>query len=277
MDSVQIWTQSISARVFKFLKLSAYYNIQNRTSTKGYRFSHYLPHNNDQYYAEVLFKDYKIYETGLQLYYAYNERFINIGRAFISQGTNYPVFYLNLSGGQMVSPYAQNYFKTDWRITKTLNWKKVGKTKLTAQGGFVNAILPNGLLYNGIGSFAKFSVVAANTFQTVGVNEFVMSNYEALFISHKIGRLFYRFKKFAPVLSIEHNMGVGYLNNSNAHHNVTYKTMSKGFFESGFVLDNLYHSGFAGLGIGCYYRYGYYANKEPKNNFAAKLSLTIGF
>ena len=72
-------------------------------------------------------------------------------------------------------------------------------------------------------------------------------------------------------------MGIGYLNSSLRHKNATFKTMEKGFFESGFVLDNLIKTGFTGLGLGCYYRYGAYAFKDPKDNLAVKMSLTISF
>ena len=60
-------------------------------------------------------------------------------------------------------------------------------------------------------------------------------------------------------------------------------TIDKGYFESGIVVKGLLNALFAKLGLGVFYRYGYYAwpNYEPFDsvwdNFAWKWSATFDF
>jgi hypothetical protein len=52
---------------------------------------------------------------------------------------------------------------------------------------------------------------------------------------------------------------------------------TQGFYESGFQIDRLIVSGFSGLGIGCFYRYGPYSMDATKDNIAVKLTSVINF
>lgn len=269
MDSIRKIEAAISFRAFKFLKANVYFNQQDRTFTKGYRFG-----SSPDQVANTVF----IEEAGLSLYYAYNEQFIQIGRAMISQGTTYPVIYSNMSLG--TTNLGSTYARFDLRITKTFDLNRLGKTRFTLQGGnifYSGNPLPYSLLYNGIGSFNKSinGIVSENSFQTMRMNEFLSDEYAALFFRHNFGRIMYRFKKFQPTLAIEHNMGWGSLNSKYMHRNISFSTMEKGFFESGIVMDNLIRSGFTGLGVGCYYRYGSNSFANPKDNFAVKLSVSV--
>lgn len=56
--------------------------------------------------------------------------------------------------------------------------------------------------------------------------------------------------------------------------NFAFKVPEKGYYESGLIIENLLKSGFTGLGIGVFHRYGPYANPEMKDNFVYKLSLS---
>ncbi|MDQ3191621.1 MAG: hypothetical protein M3Q58_08510, partial [Bacteroidota bacterium] len=67
------------------------------------------------------------------------------------------------------------------------------------------------------------------------------------------------------------------LNNPQNHFNVQYKTMNKGYLESGFRVNNLIVSNIFGLGAGVFYRYGPYSNIYLKDNIAAKLTFSLAF
>ena len=51
--------------------------------------------------------------------------------------------------------------------------------------------------------------------------------------------------------------------------------MDKGFFEGGFIINNLITSNVSGIGIGVFYRYGAYANSDWKMNLVPKITATI--
>ena len=268
MDSIQKTECALGFRLFKFLKSSIYVNHQERIFTKGYVYG---------LSPDAVANSIQINEAGLSLYYAYNEQFLEIGRARISQGTNYPFVFANISYGRFGQTDYYNRF--DLRINKTFGLKRMGKTSITLQGGniFYSAPLPYSVLYNGVGSFSRTTngIVSGNSFQTMRMNEFLSDIYGSFFLRHNFGRFIYRFKKFQPSIAIEHNMGWGKLNSRYVHRNISLNTMERGYFESGFVLDNLIRSGVTGLGVGCYYRYGYYSFSQTKDNLAIKLSLSL--
>jgi hypothetical protein len=64
------------------------------------------------------------------------------------------------------------------------------------------------------------------------------------------------------------------MSNAN-HHSTSFKTMDKGFFEGGFIVNSLLKSNVSGLGIGVFYRYGTYANSDWKQNIVPKLTLSV--
>ena len=54
-----------------------------------------------------------------------------------------------------------------------------------------------------------------------------------------------------------------------------FKTMERGYFESGFVVNGLLATPFTKLGAGVFYRYGPYAFDRVWDNFALKVAITI--
>ena len=80
-------------------------------------------------------------------------------------------------------------------------------------------------------------------------------------------------KKFAPEFAIATNVCIGDLNNADKHFNVDIQTLRKGFIESGLQINNLLSTGLYGIGVGAYYRYGYYAMPTFKENIAYKFTL----
>jgi hypothetical protein len=78
------------------------------------------------------------------------------------------------------------------------------------------------------------------------------------------------------------NLGYGSLEHPEQHRNIGLKTMEKGYYESGLLLNNLikvnyYNIVYLGLGGGAFMRYGPYADAKPEKNVAYKLSLVISF
>ena len=72
-------------------------------------------------------------------------------------------------------------------------------------------------------------------------------------------------------------MGWGKNDFPNNNTNVYSKSMSKGYFESGIRLNNIYVSGLSGFGISVHYRYGPYALPNAKDNIYARMTLGVSF
>ena len=71
-------------------------------------------------------------------------------------------------------------------------------------------------------------------------------------------------------------MTYGTLSNKNDHFNIPIKTLEKGYFESGILINSIFRQlDFIGYGFGVFYRYGDYAFDNHTDNLAYKLTLTF--
>ena len=80
---------------------------------------------------------------------------------------------------------------------------------------------------------------------------------------------------FNPELSIITNIGWGDMKRAEAYPDKNFKTMDKGYIESGIILDGLMSTPLTKVGAGVFYRYGPYAFDNIWSNFAWKWSATI--
>jgi hypothetical protein len=224
---------------------------------------------------------YSYFEIGVGVKFAYQEKFVLTPDKKVSVGSPHPIAWLHYTQGlRGVMNGEFNYAKLDAKVEQS--WKILFKGVTTAQliGGVVLGAIPYSNLYNGNGSYAFASVVTHNSFETMGYNEFLNSNYVSLFLSHNFGKLILRKGDFNPDLELLHNMGFGTLSNPEDHHGLAFKTMEKGYFESGFFANNLYQFqvSFAkiGIGAGFFYRYGPYADEKALRNIYFKFSTRLG-
>jgi hypothetical protein len=110
-------------------------------------------------------------------------------------------------------------------------------------------------------------------------NEFLSDKYWSVHFSHNFGKIYIPYFPFYPSLQVVHNFGYGYLSNPQAHQQIKFKTMEKGYFESGFFINDLFVLKLGGLktgiGAGSFFRYG--ANRLPSNteNVFFKFALTF--
>ncbi len=79
-----------------------------------------------------------------------------------------------------------------------------------------------------------------------------------------------------PQFGLHHAIGYGTMKNTSEHF-ATFKTLEKGFYEGGLVVDHLFINGFSGFGMGVFYRYGSYAHSNWQENlvFKIRISFTI--
>jgi hypothetical protein len=78
-----------------------------------------------------------------------------------------------------------------------------------------------------------------------------------------------------PEFAIASSIGFGSLKYTESHHNIDYKTMEQGYYESGILINNLLNLRFYSIGLGAFYRYGPYAFDTFKENAAFKITLKV--
>ncbi|MBN2668543.1 MAG: carboxypeptidase-like regulatory domain-containing protein [Bacteroidales bacterium] len=216
---------------------------------------------------------FEIPEYGLQIRYAYQETYIRTPMGIQALKTKYPVLFLNLSKSLVYDNYTLDYTRIWGKIDKRFLIRNLGISTISLQAGYVFGDIPYFKLFNGRGSYYPFSIVAYNSFGTMGVSEFINSEFIYFFYRHSFGKLLFKTDWFQPEISIVQNMGWGRIQNPEQHLGLGFKSMEQGFFESGLVVDNIFASNSYGYGIAVYYRYGPYAFSKPFENLGFKLSL----
>jgi hypothetical protein len=270
MDAIDDRKAFISGNFIKYIQANIYLRESHTTATDNYQF------NND---VRGLTNDFHFTETGIAMRFAYKEKFVKAFDQKLSNGTKYPVVWLNISRGwNNLLQGNYSYTRYDLQIEKSFRIRNVGRSGIIINGGLVDGNAPYPLLFNGKGSAANIeniyhtSFYSDNSFQTMGMNEFLSNRFLAVYYHHNFGHLLFKKKNFQPALRIISNAGVGWLNNPQQQTGMQIKTMEKGYYESGFQINNLIKITFTRLGIGVFYRYGPYADPMPKNNFYFKIS-----
>ena len=267
-DHLQKYQVSLSFRAFKYIRANIFVNHQQR-----YGSTQYL-------YTNVLRDTFNYNEIGIQLKYLYKEKFIQTLHNKISLGSDYPVFYANITKGINQTFFNQagdfNYWKFDFKMDVKKTFKTIGTTYLQLVAGKVIGNLPYTMLYNMRGSnYGGVNVSAINSFETMGLNQFASDQFVAFFLNHNMGRFLKPRKKFNPEIELVHNMGIGSINHPENIYNVSVTGLQKGYFESGLRLLHIIKINYLTLGVGAFYRYGAYEKPKVSDNLVVKLVMSI--
>lgn len=170
-----------------------------------------------------------------------------------------------------------SFGKIDFKTEYEKNYLNGQKTSLLLQGGYAIGDVPLTHLYNTMpNNLTKETVVqritfaGRNSFETMFFNEFFSSQYIFFQIKHGFDRIRI-LKKVRPSLVLVTRMAWGNMRNPEQHVGPTYKTLDKGFFESGIELNKIYK----GFGLGGFYRYGPNQLLKFEDNIAVKISYVL--
>ncbi len=232
------------------------------------------PISSKNYATTTLFE-----EAYVETRFAYKEKIVRNPLYQFSLGTKYPILNIRYTHGRYSSANDQftnpDYDRIDFQLSKSFFIRYLGKSSFTLRGGFINADenMPWYQLYNGRGSFAAFYLESPNSFGTMQMNEFLSDQYFSVFYRHDFGALLFGDKRFVPQPEFITSFTMGSLQNHASYSNIKYRTLEKGYFESGIMLNSILKSGITTIGIGFMYRYGSYAYLNEWDNFAFKFSL----
>lgn len=170
-----------------------------------------------------------------------------------------------------------DFSKIDFRTEYEKKYLNGQKTNLLFEAGYAFGDVPLTHLYNtSPNNITKETVIqritfsGKNSFETMFFNEFFSSEYAYFQFKHGFSRVTL-FKKIKPSLVLVSRMAWGNLQKPEQHVGIDYKTLDKGYFESGIELNQI----FKGLGLSGFYRYG--PNQLPKfeDNIAIKISFVL--
>lgn len=202
----------------------------------------------------------------IKLRFAYRERFIGTTKGIRSLGTDYPIVWLSyqhafkdILGGE----YTFDRFK--FQLEKDFQTYYWGMTSVLLQAGYASEGCPAMETFNMLGSYEPLGLYSPGSFATMRESEFLCSRFVALFLSHDFQGMLWSPNTvfFRPQLTLSTSFGWGA------------PTMTRGYFESGFVVKGLLNLPLVKMGAGVFYRYGSYAYPRIIDNFAFKYSVTV--
>ncbi|WP_187270015.1 DUF5686 and carboxypeptidase-like regulatory domain-containing protein [Pontibacter qinzhouensis] len=258
---------SLSGRLLRYLQVQAMLRQEERRPTLAVE----IPESPVRY---------QVAEAVLGLRYAYGEQLVQLFNQTRPVPNAFPVLRAQYSRGlQGFLDGEYDYHKVDARLSASFRHRTTGETSVTLMGGLIKGALPLLAMYNGYGSFnSSYKVYAGEGFETMAPYEFFSDRYTSLFLQQDIGKRLLRTRFFQPNLVLLTNIGFGDMKERQfAEQEQYFNTMSRGFYESGLLLNDIIASPFSGVGIGFFYRYGPYALEKASDNFRIKLTTSLFF
>ena len=256
-------------RSFRFLKITTSLSLNEFSPTYSYSFK---GSNLTHYQAD---------EFQVSAKYAYREEFETFGNQRIVNYEGNPT--INLTYKKGINIFNKNSYLYN-RIEAAIDYStyngRIGQSNFRLASGYIDRSLAYGLLFTGEGSKSTdIPLLINNSFQTMSPYEFLSDKYIQLFYSHNFGSLLINTKKFKPQFILVQNSGWGTLNNA-SYQGIDFKIKNKIYLESGLIINNILKLNYLNmfylnLGVGGFYRYGYYGSTNFTDNFALKLSMSI--
>ncbi|MGN0032364.1 MAG: DUF5686 family protein [Candidatus Limimorpha sp.] len=253
---------------------------------------------NDKYFAELSSRFLKIFKASIgvtltdindyndnarymipsidvKMLVSFGERNISSSKGLRTVSKGNPTIWL--SGEKGISGILGGEYDF-YRLQAQLNWEwkipYLGKSSLIFQAGHIIGDVPTPALFGIYGNNNIFALYSTACFSTMLMNEFFCDKFASLFFSHNFGKMF-TFKRLSPDFIFETNIGIGGLETQRTYCGETLKSIDKGYFESGIMIDNIIKALFVKVGFGVFYRYGAYSFDKTADNFAYKLKISI--
>ncbi|MEX2597834.1 MAG: DUF5686 family protein [Salibacteraceae bacterium] len=274
MDRVEAYEVSVESYTVRYLKANAYLRLQSHRPLYQYAF---LKENGKQT------SFYRYTEIGLQLRYAYAEKRMQMGRNTTVVPSKYPIFNASIARGLSALDGMFDYIKADLGMRYSFRLPYLRTSNVVVTSGFVNTALPVGMLYTGQGAFSpSYWVYVKEHPQTMRPYEFLSDGFIAMHLRQEIAQMTLKPKWTQPRFSLVHYAAVGDLDKRTRHIGLPFKTMEKGFYEAGLIVDDIVkykyvNMFYVGLGMGVHSRYGPYSFPEIERNIAVKINLNISF
>ncbi|APY11205.1 hypothetical protein BWZ22_08090 [Seonamhaeicola sp. S2-3] len=170
-----------------------------------------------------------------------------------------------------------NFSKIDFRTVHKFIVEKDNYTEITLVSGIANGDTPLTHMYHAYPNnitketvMQRFSVAGLNSFETMYFNEFFSDKFTTIQLK-RFFKPFHVSKRFKPQLVLISRYAIGDMKQPEKHENITFKSLKKGYTESGFEINKL----FFGFGLSFTYRYGAYYLPEFTDNIALKFTFNV--
>ena len=170
-----------------------------------------------------------------------------------------------------------NFSKIDFRTIHKFIIEKDNFSEITLVAGLANGDTPITHMYHAYPNnitketiIQRFSVAGLNSFETMYFNEFFSDKFTTVQLKHFV-KPFNISERYKPQLVLITRYAIGNMEQPEKHENITFKTLEKGYLESGFEINKL----FFGFGLSFTYRYGAYHLPDFEDNIAFKFTFNV--
>jgi hypothetical protein len=260
---------AFSFKAFRYLSVMSVLSLKDLKPSYEYSF------------RSITLTNFKADDFEVTATYSYKEELETIAQQRIINKKGNPIIRLAYKKGiNLFSSKSYQYNRYEAYIDYEAYNGKIGQSNLRFETGYIDKSIPYTLLFTGEGSKSSaMPFVINNSFQTMMPYEFLSNKYVNLFFSHNFGSLLFKTTKWKPQFVVIHNSGWGMLNNAN-NQGIAFKEKTKVYLESGLMINNIVRANYirmfyVGVGMGAFYRYGYYALLNINDNMVYKISVTL--
>ncbi|RNL93039.1 carboxypeptidase-like regulatory domain-containing protein [Sinomicrobium pectinilyticum] len=226
--------------------------------------------------------DFKLTEATLALQWAPFSRYMQTRHGKATMRNSYPNFTFQATRSfRNVMEGDFEFTKLDFRGMHQIVHPNRTVTSFLVKGGLAYGDIPVTHLYNaspnqpqGDAILQRFAVAGRNSFETMFFNEFFSDRYVMAQLKHQTTR-FKLIGKIRPDFTLISRFAVGSITHSEKHIGLDFKSLNKGYLESGFELNKI----FKGFGLSAMYRYGAYHLPRFDDNISFKFTyyMSLGF
>ncbi len=268
MDKLEQQQVGIKARLFSYWQVDVYKSINDYRFTSSYLFS------------DARATGFKSDALGVNLRFAFREKYgLQMGQK-LNLGTKYPIFYTNFVRHTIQNSANEPITIIQSLLTYKFSFRSIGSSNFAIKAGRTWGAAPYSLQNTAPANFHKgLQLAGGQAFETMRFNEFLSDRYVYFFYKHSFKTLLFKTKNFAPQLSLAYNAGIGDIKNTVSHANYTYKALNQTYQEAGLIIDDILNLGNTlkqGFGVAVYYKLGAYSSANYKDNAVVKLSYRIG-
>lgn len=232
----------------------------------------YYNNNHSDYWGQ-----YTIAKLDFSLRIAFGDRLMGTEKGQVVIEKSKSVIWIGYQKGiKNIFDCPYNFDKVQFNYSDSWRFRYLGTTAVTLQSGYIFGELPFNELFGLFGTGSRFGLYASESFVTMLPKEFFCDRFAALFFSHNFGKLF-SYKAFKPELIILTNIGIGDLKDSSKYADLghEFKSIEKGYYESGIALGNIIDMRSIHYGFAVVYRYGPYSFDKIGDNFVYKFKITF--
>ncbi|MBX2842665.1 MAG: hypothetical protein KTR26_12915 [Flammeovirgaceae bacterium] len=277
---------------YRFNGISFYNGFINNTNAEISLNSYWKEPTYDYIYAPEANSDslsspqkFKSTDITIKLRYSIDGNFYIGKRQLMTFGKTFPVLYMNFTRGiKGLFGGNYNYSKLSYKVDHSFFIGNYGKSDVTFEYGLMDSDLPYPMLFNGRGGKSTLSgIIVKDVFQTMDIYGFVSDNYFNIYYQHNFGSLLFNSGRFRPEFGVALNAGWGQFNLDNPkeiHQKIEISDYSRGYYETGILINNLLKAKIlglvkGGLGIGMFYNFGFYAKPNVHNNLAFRITYLV--